>query len=108
MCLHSVHRLCWVSRVIGDVGRSASTSAEEASPGRSSDKRTLAEQHRRNISLAIKQKWADPAYRMRASCSMRSGDVQHKRVSTARVSLPDALTHVQNHTYLWCAWMYAI
>lgn len=65
-------------------GKSASSSAEAPSPKSSTEKRVLAEQHRQNISLAIKQKWADPDYRMRTSCGMRSGVVQHKRVSTAR------------------------
>ena len=46
----------------------------------------MAEQHRKNISSAIKEKWADPEYRMRVSCGMKDGIVQHKRVSTARVS----------------------
>ncbi|KAL0022711.1 hypothetical protein WJX77_005521 [Trebouxia sp. C0004] len=65
-------------------GKSASISAEKPSPKSSTEKRVLAEQHRQNISLAIKQKWADPEYRMRTSCGIRSGVVQHKRVSTAR------------------------
>ncbi|DBA67711.1 TPA: hypothetical protein ACH3X2_001299 [Trebouxia sp. C0005] len=68
----------------GSTGKSASNSAEAPSPKSSTQKRVLAEQHRQNISLAIKQKWADPDYRMRTSCGMRSGLVQHKRVSTAR------------------------
>ncbi|KAA6428134.1 MAG: hypothetical protein FRX49_01730 [Trebouxia sp. A1-2] len=75
----------------GSTGKSASNSAEAPSPKSSTQKRVLAEQHRQNISLAIKQKWADPDYRMRTSCGMRSGLVQHKRVSTARVSLPGFL-----------------
>ena len=49
------------------------------------DKRVLAEEHRKNISAAIRQKWADPEYRMRALSGMKSGVVQAKRQSTGRV-----------------------
>ena len=53
----------------------------------------MAEQHRKNISSAIKEKWADPEYRMRVSCGMKDGIVQHKRVSTARVSSLSSTSH---------------
>ncbi len=72
------------------IGKSAGSSAPEEWFESPADKRVLAEQHRRNISLAIKEKWADPEYRLRASCGIRRGMVQHKRVSSARVSLSTA------------------
>ena len=52
------------------------------------DKRVLAEKHRQNISEAIRQKWADPEYRMRALSGMRSGGIsQANPRSSARVRL---------------------
>ncbi|KAL3156551.1 hypothetical protein ABBQ38_000842 [Trebouxia sp. C0009 RCD-2024] len=61
-------------------------SSSKGQNGALADKRVLAEQHRKNISAAIRMKWADPEYRMRALSGMRGGIVQAQRQSTARVN----------------------
>ena len=68
-------------------GSSATTSAHTVQHKSAPDRRVLAEEHRRNISEAIKQKWADPQYRMRATSGMRGSVVQDKRAISVRVRL---------------------
>ena len=74
-----------VSLIAGDAAAPKQPAAKKLQDSAPADKRVLAEEHRKNISAAIRMKWADPEYRMRALSGMRGGIVQAKRQSTSRV-----------------------